>query len=148
MTKLYLEDIQIGQIHETGETTLGRDEMIEFSKQYDPQPMHLTDEGGADSFFGQFVGSGWHLLTTTMRLVVDSKPLGGTPLIGVFVEDVHLSAPLFPGVTIKATSEVLDVKPESSQEGFGYAKVLITSFADGKPIAKQKWTLLVPKKPV
>ena len=147
MTQKFFEDVQIGEKTVTSTKKISREEIIEFAKLYDPQPMHLSEEGGKKSLFGELVASGWHTFTLTMRLVVDAKPLGDTPLIGMKVEDVRLIKPLRPNDEIYATSEVISKRESSSKSDIGYASVkTITYTTDDKPIAEQVWVIVIPKK--
>ena len=148
MVHKFFEDVQVGDKTITGTKKITREEIIDFANLYDPQPMHLSDEGGKNSLFGELVASGWHTFTLTMRLVVDAKPLGETPLIGMKVQDVHLIKPLKPDDEIYAVSEIVSKKESSSKPHVGYASVkTITYTTDDQPIAEQVWVILIPKRP-
>ena len=60
-----------------------REEIINFARQFDPQPMHLDDEAAARSVLGGLAASGWHTCAIGMRLMSDgyiSKAAGmGSP---------------------------------------------------------------------
>src|SRR5476649_2035849 len=79
----YFEDVAVGERTRTGSYTFERNSIVEFARLYDPQPMHLDEEAAKASFFGRLVASGWQTLGVTMRLMVEAKPLGTTPLIGL-----------------------------------------------------------------
>lgn len=147
MAEKFFEDISVGDKIKTATRKITRDEIIAFAKEYDPQPMHLTDEGGQNSLFGELVASGWHTFTLTMRLVVDAKPLGDTPLIGMKVEDVRLTKPLKPNDEIYATSEITRKKESTSKKHIGYVTVKTETFTiDQTRIASQSWVIVVPKR--
>ncbi|HRK20021.1 MAG TPA: MaoC family dehydratase [Hyphomicrobiaceae bacterium] len=56
-----------------GSQTLERDAVLEFARQYDPQPFHLDEEAGKRSLFGGLSASGWHTASTFIRKVVDAR---------------------------------------------------------------------------
>ena len=145
---LLLDDIQVGQKIRTAEKKISRDSIIEFAKKYDPQPMHLTDEGAKGTIFGQLVASGWQVFAETMRLIVDEDPFEGTPLIGHSVTDCKMFKPLLPEESIYVESEVLSKRPSSNpQKPLGYVEIFsVTYTSDGEKLAQQRWSVAVPRK--
>jgi len=47
--KYYYEDFAIGSADEFGHYEVSREDIIDFASRYDPQPFHLSDEGGRDT---------------------------------------------------------------------------------------------------
>ncbi|GGO84351.1 MaoC family dehydratase [Marinobacterium nitratireducens] len=142
---LYLEDIQVGDLVETKEFTVTRDMIIAFAEQYDPQPMHLDEKAAHDTIFGELVGSGWQTLVLTMRLLVDARLLGGTPLIGAELKNIRFHAPMRPGNTLRAGAEVTAIRPSKSRPDRGFIDLKVTTRnADGMTLATQNWSLVMP----
>lgn len=142
---LYLEDIQVGDLVETKKLTVTRDMIIAFAEQYDPQPMHLDEKAAYDTIFGELVGSGWQTLALTMRLLVDARLLGGTPLIGAELKNIRLHAPLSPGDTLQASAEVTAIRPSKSRPDRGLIDLKVTTRnAEGMTLASQNWSLVMP----
>ena len=54
------EDAVEGVTIELGSKTVSAEEIIEFASEFDPQPMHLSEEGGKASILGGLSASGWH----------------------------------------------------------------------------------------
>ena len=67
---LYWEDFTPGETVEIGRHTFTEQEMIEFARQFDPQPFHTDPEAAQQSFFGGLIASGWHTCAIAMRLMV------------------------------------------------------------------------------
>ena len=42
----YFEDYHVGMVDEFGEVAVTADEIVEFARRYDPQPMHLDARDG------------------------------------------------------------------------------------------------------
>lgn len=141
----YFEDLKVGEVYESVTETLSQDDIIDFAKQFDPQPMHTDPEGAKNSLFGQLVGSGWQSLSSTIRLLVEAKPFGETPLIGVNVDNVRFWKPLLPGATLQAFMEIEELVPSSKPER-GYVLVKVTTKADDEVIVTQNWRMLIPTK--
>jgi acyl dehydratase len=69
----FFEDRVIGEMTDLGSHTFGRDEIIDFARQFDPQPFHLDEEAGRKSLFGGLSASGWHTASVYVRKVVDAR---------------------------------------------------------------------------
>ena len=89
MTRRYLEDLQVGEKFQTASATVSEAEILEFSRQFDPQPMHLDPVAAAKGPFRGLIASGWHTGAIVMRLVVDANPLGDLPLLGLGVDGIE-----------------------------------------------------------
>ena len=124
MTRITLRDLRVGQVFETGSTVIERAAIMAFAAAYDPQPMHLDDAAAEASLFGQLIASGWHVAALTMRLMVEARPFGATPLIGAEVERLRFRRPVPPGTRLRcrATIEALE---DSSRPGMGYARLKV-----------------------
>ncbi len=107
--------------------------------------MHLDEMAAQESFFGALVGSGWQTLALTMRLLVDARPLGGTPLVGAELREIRFHAPLHPGDRLRASSEILAIRPARSRTDRGFLDVKVTTRnAVGDLLVTQICTLVVP----
>ena len=145
MADIFWDDLDVGQVYTSGTLTLDKNQLIEFASTFDPQSMHTDEEKAKESIFGQLVGSGWHTLSSTIRLLAEARPLGETPLIGMEVDNVRFLKPLLPGAELQAHMEVIDLRP-SRKEGRGYVRVKVTTTADGEAILTQEWLMLMPRK--
>lgn len=143
----YLEDFAVGDVTETKELTVTAEMVRSFAELYDPQPMHLDDEAARASVFGELVGSGWQTLAVTMRLLVDARLLGGTPIIGAEFKDTRFHGPMRPGDTLRAAAEVLAVRASKSRPDRGFMDLKVTTKTSaGATLVTQTWTLVVPSR--
>ena len=124
----YLEDLAIGEINTTREIAMREADMIKFARCYDPQEMHTGVEAASRSAFGGLTASGWHTAALVMRLLVDSHPLGGTPLLGLGVDDLRWPNPVRPGDIIKAETEVLSITRSRSKPDHGVVRLKVTAY--------------------
>jgi acyl dehydratase len=68
----YWDDYQVGQKFSLGSTTFTEQEIVEFARQFDPQPFHIDPEAAKQSIYGGIIASGWHIAAKMMRLFVDN----------------------------------------------------------------------------
>lgn len=123
----YFDDLQVGQKFK-GPTSfaLDRDQIVEFGRQFDPQPFHLDEEAAKSSLFGGLAASGWHTAAVTMRLMVE----GGLPLAGGCIGvEVNLvwPEPTRPGDVLSVESEVVELIPSRSRPERGIAVMRCTT---------------------
>lgn len=143
----YLEDFNVGDLTETAELTVTRDMILSFAEQYDPQPMHLDETAARGTVFGELVGSGWQTLAVTMRLLVDARILGGTPIVGAEFKDMRFHAPMRPGDTLRASAEVMEIRPSKSRPDRGFMDMKVTTRnSTGATLVTQSWSLVVPSR--
>jgi acyl dehydratase len=118
----YLEDLHVGDKIQTASVIVTEEDILDFARRFDPQPMH-TDPNAP----GGLIASGWHTGALVMRLVVDAKPLGGLPLLGLGVDGIQWPKPVRPGDTIQVETEVLAIRPSQSQPTHGIVKLRSTA---------------------
>jgi acyl dehydratase len=141
-------DLEVGTTYETGEVTLEPEDVTTFARSFDPQPMHLDDTAAAGTLFGRRVVSGWHVLALTMRLIVDSHPLGATPIIGVELARIRFRKPVLPGTKLRARAHLAGVEPAVRAERAIATFIVETLDANtGDVLIEQHWKLLLPACP-
>ena len=117
MMGLFLEDIDEGLTFDLGSYHFTRDNILKFARKYDPQPFHLSEEGGLRGPFGGLSASGWHTAAGWMKCFVDAndaaraklQAAGKTlPEVGPGPGFTNLKwlKPVYPGDTIRYSSRV------------------------------------------
>jgi acyl dehydratase len=82
-----------------------------------------------------------------MRLVVRSRFLGDTPLVGIAIDNLRFLRPVRAGDRLRVRADVLEVRPSRSGPERGYLVMGITTLsATGEPVLTQDWTLLLPRR--
>ena len=141
----YYEDVVVGERTRTGSFTFTRESIVAFATQYDPQPMHLSEEGGKASFFKRQIASGWQTVGVTMRMMVEAHPFGSTPLIGLQIDEIKFPKPVYPGDSVTAEMEIVEKRVSKSRPDNGLLKGrTITVNQDGQQVLSQIWTILMP----
>jgi acyl dehydratase len=144
--KLYLEDLIIGQVFESEGVLVKQDLMLDFARDFDPQPFHLSREHAEKSVFGALAASGWHTAALTMRQLVGSVPLAN----GIIGRDIQLSwpNPTYAGDVLQVKSTVQSIDLSSSKPGKGMVTLTIeTRKQDGKIVQQSIAKILVFARP-
>ncbi|HMN74911.1 MAG TPA: MaoC family dehydratase [Burkholderiaceae bacterium] len=139
---LFLDDLAAGDVFESESITLSAEQIVDFARQFDPQPFHLDDAAARNTFFQGLAASGWHTVALTMRLMVQSLPLD----CGVIGAGAELAWPkaVRPGDRLRVTSTVLGVTPSRSKPDRGIVEVQsVTSNQLGEVVQRLTSKLLV-----
>ena len=122
------DDIEIGTPITVGSHSFTREAILDFARQFDPQPFH-TDEAAAEaSVFGGLIASGWHTASAWMRLTVDyAREHGGLAGISPGQEELLWTAPVRPGDTVTYRNTGISKRRLASRPGWA----LITYEVDG-----------------
>lgn len=119
MPRLYLEDFTVGQVIEFGRRTVTKDEMLEFSRQFDPQPFHIDEAAAKDTIYGGLIASGWHTASIMMRLLVDGLLSKAASMGSPGVDELRWLRPVRPGDTLTARGIIKEVRPSRSKPDRG-----------------------------
>lgn len=112
-SRLYLDDLSVGQEFLSPEHALDADQIIAFATEFDPQPFHTDPVAAEDTFFQDLAASGWHTMAITMKLLVESIPLAQ----GIIGAGGSLSwpRPTRPGDILRVKSRIMQITPSRSR---------------------------------
>src|SRR6202050_2934387 len=149
MSQRYFEDFAVGDIHKPdSRVRVEKDEIIAFAKQYDPQPFHLSDEGGRKSIFGRLGASGWHTAALTMRLFAGSEYRAGEGTRGLGMDNLRCPIPIVPGDELRIESEVIEARLSQSRPDRGLLKIRTRTFNQaGQVVQELIANAMVPRRP-
>jgi acyl dehydratase len=122
----YLDDLQVGDAWESGPFSLSEVEILDFAKQFDPQPMHMDPVAAAEGRFGGLIASGWHVASRVMRDFVDLAPFGVTPMLGMRIDELCWLQPVRPGDELRVRREIVAVTPSRTRPDRGTIRTATT----------------------
>jgi acyl dehydratase len=105
------EDFQPGMVFQLGSYTLDRDELVEFARRYDPQPIHIDAEAADNGPFKGLIASGWQTGAIFMRMYVETVLTDADGRGSPGLDEVRWRHPVRPGDTLTGTVTVLQTYP-------------------------------------
>jgi acyl dehydratase len=123
MPEYSFEDFEPGQVFELGTHDVSEAEIVEFARQWDPQPFHVDPEAARESVFGGLIASGWHTGSLWMRMYVDSMLDGAASMGSPGIEELRWLAPVRPGDTLRGRLTVLDTTPSERRPDRGTVRI-------------------------
>jgi acyl dehydratase len=106
------------QSHEIRRTVTETDNLLFSVMTHNPQPLHIDAEAAKASEFGQILVNGTFTFALMVGLSVGDTTLG-TLVANLGYTDLVMPAPVFIGDTMRATSEVVELKPSKSRPNAG-----------------------------
>ncbi len=120
----YWEDLEVGSTRELGSVSPTRAQILDFARQFDPQPFHLDDAAAEASVFGKLCASGWHTCAMAMRLMVDNFLSQAAALGSPGLESLKWTKPVYPGDVLSLRHRVLDRRPMASRPSVGLVRTV------------------------
>jgi acyl dehydratase len=141
MSERYFEDYPQGAAFTTGTLTVGADDIVEFARKYDPQPMHTDPEAAARGRFGGLIASGWHTGAMMMRLFADNFLSPQSSVASPGIDELRWLQPVRPGDTLRLRVTILDARPSRSRPEQGIVRSLVE-------VLNQRGEIVMSLKPI
>jgi acyl dehydratase len=118
----YFEDYAPGLVVDCGSFTVSEPEILDFARQYDPQPFHIDPEAAAAGPFGGIIASGWQTASLMMRKLVERfiSPESGLGAVGI--DEIRWPRPVRPGDTLHVRGTVVEARLSQSKPDRGIIK--------------------------
>ena len=154
----WFEEIVPGETLDHGCFRFSAEEIIAFARQYDPQPFHLDEEAGRNSYLGGLCASGWQTLAAYMKCCAANDQAGraelaaqgkALPPVGPSpgFEDLKWMRPVYAGDTISYRSTAKSKRALSSRPGWGLVYYRNEGFNQkGEPVISFTGKLLVARR--
>jgi acyl dehydratase len=120
MAGKYFDEWRIGDRieHEIRRTVTETDNLLFSTMTHNPQPLHIDVEAAKESEFGQILVNGTFTFALMVGLSVGDTTLG-TLVANLGYDKLVMPAPVFIGDTMRATSEVVDLRESKSRPEAG-----------------------------
>jgi acyl dehydratase len=133
---LFYEDLETGRPQRFGHYEVTREELLDFARNYDPQPFHLDDHAAAETHFGRLAASGWHTCSMTMAMMVEARRGAPVAMLGAIgIDELRWLKPVYPDDVLSCETELLEKRRSKSKPGTGILRTRTTTFNQhGDPV--------------
>jgi acyl dehydratase len=118
----YFEDYVPGAVYEYGYVTVTEADILDFARQFDPQPMHVDPEFAAQGPFHGLIASGWHTAGIMMRMFVDHYLSRVASLASPGLDELRWPAPVRPGDSLRLRATVVEARRSRSKPDRGLVR--------------------------
>ncbi|MCR9092701.1 MAG: MaoC/PaaZ C-terminal domain-containing protein [bacterium] len=114
----YAEALEAGRRLEGGRYVVTEEEILEFGRRFDPQPMHTDPVAAKDGPFGGLVAPG--CLTFAIRNALHNQlPVRPALYAGLGLDQLLLPSPVRPGDVLSLRLEVVEARRSKSRPETG-----------------------------
>lgn len=142
MPSLFFEDFVERDVKTYGSYTVTEAEILDFARQFDPQPMHLDKAAGAASMLGALAASGWHACAIMQKLMCEAFLLNSAGRGSPGVSEVKWKAPIFPGDVLSLRRTVLESRTSKSKPDMGLVTLKLELLKSTGEVASEE-TLVI-----
>lgn len=117
MTVVYFEDIELDVERQLGSYQVSKDEVVEFAKEWDPQPFHMDEQAAKESIYGGLTGSSIHMMAVLSK-VISRNPVHYAVLANLSTQ-FTMPNPMRVGDTLYFASHAYEKRLSKSRPGIG-----------------------------
>jgi len=145
----YFEDFRIGDRFVSGGMTLTETGIIEFARQWDPQPFHIDVEFARKWQYGGLIASGQHTMCATLKLWLELGIFRACSLGSPGLGETQFPRPVRPGDTIRVVTDIVTLRPSESRPDRGVCRIRqVTINQSGEHVMEQETTVFLKRRPV
>ena len=147
MSERYFDDFKIGDRFESGGMTMTEAGIIEFARQWDPQPFHIDIEFARSWNYGGLIASGLHTMSASLRLWLDLGVFRHCSLGSPGLGETKFPRPVRPGDTIRVIVDIVDLRPSASKPDRGLGRIRqVTVNQHGEPVMEQQTMVFLKRR--
>ena len=148
MSDRYFEDFRLGERFVSGSHTMTEAAIIDFARQWDPQPFHVDPEFARTWTYGGLIASGIHTMAATLRLWLDLGVFQACSLGSPGLGEVKFSRPVRPGDTLRVVTDIVELRTSASRPDRGIARIRqVTINQRDEPVVEQETTVFLRRRP-
>lgn len=140
----HFEDLAVGEVIDLGRTTVSKDMIITFAREFDPFPFHLDEAAAKASLLGGLASSGWQTGALSLKMLVDNFLSQIASCGGLGFRDLKWKTPVMVGDTIGGTVTIAELRRSSTHPQWG---IVTLDFdmrnQNGKPVMSMRLANLV-----
>lgn len=106
----HFEDLALGESVALGSTTVTRDMIFAFAREFDPLPFHLDEKAAKTSLLGGLASSGWQTAALTLRQLCDGFLNTIAAAGGLGFSNLKWKKPVMVGDTISAKATIAGLR--------------------------------------
>lgn len=120
---LHYEDFPEGHVIPFGTFHLPKEEVLDFAREWDPQPFHVDEAEAERSVLGGLAASGWQASAILVRLAVEAYANKSAAMASNSMEEGRWLKPVFAGETLTGRATVLSRRVSSKRPEMGILKM-------------------------
>jgi acyl dehydratase len=130
---LHYEDFPEGHVIAFGTFHLSKEQVVDYAREWDPQPFHIDEAAGQRSVLGGLAASGWQTSAILVRLAVEAYANMSAAMASNSMEECRWLKPVFAGETLTGRATVLSRRVSAKRPEMGVLRMKFELFnTDGE----------------
>ena len=113
---MYFEEIKLGMEIQTAPTEIRKEKMMDFARDYDPQPLHLDEEYAKTTVFGALIAPGVMSFMSVWAKFLEVDFFGKELLAGKSTK-IEWHKPVYAGDVLSGRAKITALTPRNSKNG-------------------------------
>jgi acyl dehydratase len=140
----HYEDLRVGEAIDLGRTTVSKEMIVTFAREFDPFPFHLDEAAAKASLLGGLASSGWQTAALSLRMLVDSFLGKIASMGGLGFSDLKWKKPVMVGDSIGGTATIASLRRSRHHPERGIVEIdLDIRNQKGEPVMSMRLANLV-----
>jgi acyl dehydratase len=149
LTERYFEDFKRGERFISGGMTMTEAGIIDFARQWDPQPFHVDAEFAQKWQYEGLIASGLHTMCVTLKLWLELGVLRACSLGSPGLGETQFPRPVRPGDTLRVVTDIVELRPSASKPDRGICRLRqVTINQRGEHVMEQETTVFLKRRPL
>jgi acyl dehydratase len=106
----HYEDLKVGEVVDLGHTSVSKEMIVSFAREFDPFPFHLDEDAAKASLLGGLASSGWQTAALRLKMLGDSFHNTIASMGGLGFSDLKWKKPVMVGDTIGGTATIASLR--------------------------------------
>ena len=140
---IFFEDVVPGKKLESGPYHVAREEMLEYSRKWNPLPFHTDEAAARASIYGGLTAPSTYILAVR-TVLLDRLPLTEAMSGTILWDDVRFLIPVRPEDDLRLEVELIEKRLSRSKPDRGIVKTRVTLFNQrGEAVMSQFDTIML-----
>lgn len=147
MTERYFEDFKVGDRFTSGGMTMTEAGIVEFARQWDPQPFHVDVEFAKKWAYGGLIASGLHTQCVALKLWLELGIFRACSLGSPGLGETQFPRPVRPGDTLRVVTDIVELRASATKPDRGICRLRqVTVNQRGEPVMEQETTIFLKRR--
>jgi acyl dehydratase len=121
MSAKYFEDFTIGVEEAVGSHVVDKQEIIDYARKWDPQPIHIDEEEAKNSDFKGLIAAGSHIFAISI-LIINRWEYKVKAIAMLGMDEVRFKNAVRPGDKLSLTHKCIYKRESENQKNRGIIK--------------------------
>ncbi len=128
-----------------GDYTVSEDAIVDYAREWDPQPFHVDKEAAEKSIFRSLTAAGCHIISIAIKLI-NLSDFNPSLIAAIGWDELRFHNPVRPGDRLSLTIECLEARASESKPDRGIVRNQFTLVNQNKETVLRFQDIIIVRK--